>query len=634
MSVQQQVQEKKGLEQYSRIALETVINNLSSDERALKEVNNDDGEYSSSEGRGCASVDTASTACAEFSHFDFSRHVQKKVKDELIDLEDQESNTDTAVSDKTVCSQLLTRDIAVMEAISLFPPASSALVLLRVFFELAQTNYFYIDEESLRCRLDNFYSCPSRIGTDDAPWVAVTLMVFALGTQFSYLYQSSAQGSRKELMRDAHDICQTMNDTIASTFYRRAANLIPDIISMDSIESVQAFLLFGIYVLPFDPAGLSCTYFGIAIKIATQSKIHQSSAEDVSLREVELRKRVWWTAYALERRICILHGRPVSISRLDIDANLPIDLEELQPKERINTFQNNVAMLKLTIFMEDARDGVMALKSNDKMQRAKAFQSIAQLRERLRRCWQSLSEETFCRDLNPGKPLFRSNIHLALTYHLNHVLIGRSFILDKLNIKTKETSSAEWIELRKQLIEDCTNSAVTIVQLCQTLQEQSSLSKSSYTEFTSCYAAVLALVARYISDKDSESKETCKKGMELLRGISTGVFSTSGERRTVEGLEAAFDRLNHEHKGQDKSRTLDQDGYLQFQNWVAMQQIVPEEALQLPKQEVSTVNSLGALPPAYQYSGMAGGYDDNCTLPRRTDVISLPDMGDWFDIGF
>ncbi|KAM0348338.1 hypothetical protein ACHAPU_004306 [Fusarium lateritium] len=276
----------------------------------------------------------------------------------------------------------------------------------------------------------------------------------------------------------------------------------------------------------------------------------------------------------------------------------------------------------------------MVLKSTDTMQRAKAFQNITQLRERLRRYWQSLSEETFCRDLSPGKPLFRSNVHLALTYHLNHVLIGRSFILDKLNTNIKETSDTEWPKLRKKLIDDCTNSAVAIIHLCQTLQDQSSLSKSSYTEFSSCCAAVLALVARYISDKNNESKDACKKGMELLRGISTGVFSTSGEKRTVESLEAAFDRLNHEPKGQDKSNTLDQDGYLQFRNWVSMQQIVPEASLQLPRQETSMANIFGVLPAIYQCSGMAGGHNDYGTLPRRTDVISLTDMGDWFDIAF
>ncbi|EXM25653.1 hypothetical protein FoTM2_002201 [Fusarium oxysporum f. sp. vasinfectum] len=625
-----------GLEEFSREKLENVIADLSplrNEEEDLVDVIEVENDDVSCDGRDCASVGTASTANVEFSHHEFSRRVQKKVKDELTNFEFEDSGTDTAVSDKANTSQLLSRDAAVLEAVSLFPPAPSALILLRVFFEIAQTNYFYIDEETLRQRLDQFYSCPTRVGSEDAPWVSVALMVFALGTQFSHLCQSSVRGSNRELMRDAHDICQIMDDTIASTFYRKATNLISDILGMGSIESVQAFLLFGIYVLPIDPAGLSCTYFGIAIKVATQFNLHQKTIRDLSPREVELRKRVWWTAYALERRICILHGRPVSISRLDIDANLPIDLEELQPKERINTFQNNMAMLKLTIFMEDARDGILALKSKDKGQKVKAFQNIVQLKERLRSYWQSLSEDTFCRDLTPGKPLFRSNIHLFLTYNLVHILIGRSFILDELNINTKDTPTAEWTKLRSELVNDCINSAVTTIHLCQTLHDESSLSKSSYTEFSSCCAAVLALVAKCVSDRSSSCKDACKKGMELLREISTGVFSTSGEKRTVEGLEIAFDRLNHA-KRRDSTGKLDEDGYLQFRNWVAMQQIVPGESLQLPRQENSMLDVFGGPSLTYQCSGMAGGYKSGCSLPARTEVISLPDLGDWFDHGF
>ncbi|KAF4453570.1 hypothetical protein F53441_3816 [Fusarium austroafricanum] len=560
------------------------------------------------------SVETASTANAEFSHYEFSRRVQRKVKDELNDFECEGLSTDTAVSEKIFPSQLLSRDAAVLEAVSLFPPAPSALVLLRVFFEFAQTDYFYIDEETLRQRLDQFYSGLTKVRIEDAAWVSVALMVFALGTQFSHLHQSSARGSCRELMRDAHDICQTMDDTIASAFYRKATNLIPDILAMDSIESVQVFLLFGIYVLPADPAGLSCTYFGIAIKIATQLNLHQKVARDMSTREVELRKRVWWTAYALER--------------LDVDANLPIDLEELQSKERINTFQNNMAMLKLTIFMEDSRDGILTLRSQDKIQRVKAFQNITQLKERLRSYWQSLSDDTFCRDLTPRKPLFRSNVHLFLTYHLIHILIGRSFILDELNINTKDTPGGEWTKLREELVNDCINSSITTIYLCKTLHDESSLSKSSYTEFSSCCAAVLALVAKCASDRNSGCREACKKGMELLRKISTGVFSASGEKNTVKRLEVAFDRLNRV-KGQDST-----GGYLQFRNWVAMQQIVPGETLQLPRQEKSMLGTFGGSPVTYQCPGMAGGYKGGCPLPVRTEGISLPDLGDWFDHGF
>lgn len=214
---------------------------------------------------------------------------------------------ETAVEESNPSTHLLSRDAVVLEAVSLFPPAHSALILLNVFFEFAQTNYFYVDEETLRQRLDQFYSSSARVGINDAPWVCTALMVFALGMQFAHLYQPSSRSSCGGLMREAYSVCQTMDDALALTFYRKASNMIPDILAMASLESIQAFLLLGIYVLPVDPAGLSCTYFGIAIKVATQSNMHHKSGDELSAREAELRKRVWWTAYTLERYVKVVN---------------------------------------------------------------------------------------------------------------------------------------------------------------------------------------------------------------------------------------------------------------------------------------------------------------------------------------
>ncbi|RSL39773.1 hypothetical protein CEP53_013819 [Fusarium sp. AF-6] len=612
-----------GLEQCSLENLKEVIGNFAQDERGLVDVEVED---ESSDGREDAmdALTPASSVHAEFSHSDFSRRVQQKVRDELDDPNYECPSPETAVEESNPSTHLLSRDAVVLEAVSLFPPAHSALILLNVFFEFAQTNYFYVDEETLRQRLDEFYSSSSRVGINDAPWVCTALMVFALGMQFAHLYQPSSRSSCGVLMREAYSVCQTMDDALALTFYRKASNMIPDILAMASLESIQAFLLLGIYVLPIDPAGLSCTYFGIAIKVATQSNMHHKSGDELSAREAELRKRVWWTAYTLERRICILHGKPVSISRLDIDANLPTDLVELQPKERVNPFQNNLAMLKLTIFMEDARDGILALKNSDKTQRVKAFQNIIKVKERLQNYWHSLPEETYCRDLTSGRPLFRSNIHLALSYHLVHISIGRSFIFDESNIKLKD---AEWLGLRKELVDDCVGSAVAVIDLCQILQDKGSLSKSSYTEFSSCCAAVLALVAKAVSDKSGQLQDASKRGMELLRNMSTGVFSTSCEKRAVEGLEAAFDRLNHK---EDDSAKCDEAGYMQFRDWVAMQQILPTEALQLPKQDNPMMNLFGGSSVVSHYSAKTNG----CSLPGYAELSSLPDLGEWFDHGF
>jgi len=283
-----------------------------------------------------------------------------------------------------------------------------------------------------------------------------------------------------------------------------------------------------------------------------------------------------------------------------------------------------VSFFLLNMGIQGLINSRLALKNSDKTQRVKAFQNIIKVKERLQTYWHSLPDETYCRDLTSGSPLFRSNIHLALSYHLVHISIGRSFIFDESNIKTKD---AEWLGLRKELVDDCVASAIAVIDLCQILQDKGSLSKSSYTEFSSCCAAVLALVAKAVSDKSGQLQDVSKRGMELLRNMSTGVFSTSCEKRAVEGLEAAFNRLNHK---EDESAKCDEAGYMQFRNWVAMQQILPGESLQLPKQDNPMMNLFGGSSVGSQYSAKTNG----CVLPGYAELSSLPDLGEWFDHGF
>ncbi|CAG7561090.1 unnamed protein product [Fusarium equiseti] len=553
-----------GLEQCNREDLENIVSRISSDNAALpRMIEGKDNENPSNDGKGYGNTDgttPVSTVHTEFSHRAFSHRLQLKLKDQLNDS-DYEG----------FLRALLSRDVVVLEAVSLFLPPESAFIILDVFFEYAQTNYFYVCEESLRQQLNQFYSSSTQVGKEDTAWVCVCLMVIALGIQFLHLYKSSPP--------DAYSINQTMDDTLASTFYRKASSLIPDLLVLESIESVQTFLLFGIYMLPTDPAGLSCTYFGIAIKAATN---------------IQQRK-------------------------------------ELQPKGRINTFPNNIAMLRLTIFKEDARNKMLTWKPSLQSQCIKTLQDIIKLRERLDNYWQSLSQETCCRDLTPGKPLFRSNVHLALTYHLFHILIGRSFILDESDVNIKETPAAEWLRLRNTLSDDCVKSAVATINLCQLLKEENSLSRSSYTEFSSCCAAILVLLAKCVSDKGKQLQDASKKGMELLREISTGVFSTSSEKCAVAALEAASDRLNLHENEEARSVELSEVGYRQFRDWVATQHIVSEE-LQLPRQDIQMLNFLGGSLVGSQCSEMLRDNVDGA-LPDYAELSLLPDLEQWFDCG-
>ena len=56
------------------------------------------------------------------------------------------------------------------------------------------------------------------------------------------------------------------------------------------------------------------------------------------------------------RRVCVLHGRPVSVSNGDVDAEAPSDFPALRSQKRIDIIPNFSVMIRLTAFLEAARD--------------------------------------------------------------------------------------------------------------------------------------------------------------------------------------------------------------------------------------------------------------------------------------
>lgn len=87
-------------------------------------------------------------------------------------------------------------------------------------------------------------------------------------------------------------------------FYQQACKLVPDVITISSLESVQACLLIGIYALPLDASGLAYIYLNLALKLAIQNGMHRKYVGE-GLEPVvrETRNRVWWTVYTTERLV-------------------------------------------------------------------------------------------------------------------------------------------------------------------------------------------------------------------------------------------------------------------------------------------------------------------------------------------
>lgn len=198
-------------------------------------------------------------------------------------------------------SQIHAGSSLVSASITCLPPRYVADFLVQIFFKYAQTNNFYVEEDWLRDKLNTCYIDPSSLASTDAGTVCAILMVLALGTQFAHM-ESATPVNRLPSDFPTGDGEHFSEDEVGLTFYQFALKLLPDIIATQSVRSVQACLLIGTYLLPLDTSGLSYTYYGLALKLAIQNGMHRRyHGEGLSPRMVEVRNRVFWTAFTIEK---------------------------------------------------------------------------------------------------------------------------------------------------------------------------------------------------------------------------------------------------------------------------------------------------------------------------------------------
>lgn len=180
-------------------------------------------------------------------------------------------------------------------AISCFPPRPICDFLVRIFFDLAESHYFYVERHWLYEKIDLIYASPAALTSKDASTLSIILCVFAIGIQYAYLDSPS----KHEKFQASVEFSE---DEIGTIFYQRAVRLLPEIIEASTLESVQACLLLGIYSLPIDASGLGYIYVNLALRLGMQNGMHRKYIGNaISDVMIETRNRVWWSAYVWER---------------------------------------------------------------------------------------------------------------------------------------------------------------------------------------------------------------------------------------------------------------------------------------------------------------------------------------------
>ncbi|GES56810.1 fungal-specific transcription factor [Aspergillus terreus] len=280
----------------------------------------------------------------EFSYWNFSMRIKQHIEDQM---HSSMVPTDDLVriSGYWRAQQLDASHGHMATAILSCPPEKIARFLATVFFKYTESHYPIVDKEWVFDRIRILYTDSTRLyerGGEST--IAILLTVFAIGTQYAHLE------SPEPVRHQAPDFSE---EKIGATFYRNAVRLLPEIIEISSLESVQACLLFGLYALPVDASGLGYIYINLSIRLAMQNGMHRKCHGSAFSSEMaETRNRVWWAAYTLERKISIFHGRPLSVLRSDIDADLP-KCEIRNEDQPLRHIARAIASLQLVYFLED-----------------------------------------------------------------------------------------------------------------------------------------------------------------------------------------------------------------------------------------------------------------------------------------
>lgn len=121
---------------------------------------------------------------------------------------------------------------------------------------------------------------------------------------------------------------------------------------------------------------------------------------------------------------------------------------------------------------------------------------------------------------------------------------------------------------RSMLVTDCVEAALEIIDLCRLLRDETGLARASFTEFSSCRAALLVILAQSLTKRTERLREALQKGMGLIKIMSMGVGSARSAVSVIEALERAISRLEEYSASQGASHSGSvESAYDRFKNW-------------------------------------------------------------------
>ncbi|KAJ6162170.1 C6 transcription factor [Penicillium canescens] len=399
------------------------------------------------------------------------------------------------------------------------PPYEDAQVLVDVFFTFLESNWYYFDENWFRNLLTEMYmnkaSAPLR---KQCTTICLVFLVLALGSTFEHIFRPADL-----LFRD--------RGIPGSTFFVQAIKLIPRVIAANSVESVICCLLTSLYLLGTEDISHHHTYLGLALNLATGLSLHRMGMEnDETAQAHEMKVRLFWTIYSIERQTSVIIGLPTMLQLKDITVSLPQKRQDLD-KDGSQRVDRLVAFTKLTMVMDEIINAGRIEQSSTTYDWA----------------WcklESWKQSVQAHLLFTQESSFRANAHLDIMYNMIWVNIGRGATLRLVRrrlypvVADSRSSECDEMYLRSQkLAERCTESATIVIDWIEQLHSRNLLARFSFTDFHTCSSAVIVLLLNALLRTPCHQLLPISRGIEALRFMANGSTLAMNALRLVERLQ-------------------------------------------------------------------------------------------------
>lgn len=209
------------------------------------------------------------------------------------------------------------------------PTPDTAEKLFACFMDTVQGSFPILRKRSFTGQFESYYTSvkagkPTRI---PHKWRAILNLVFAIGARFSHLVRAEWQGDERDHL----------------VYYTRARSTgftADAVVSHPDLQQIQIASLLALYYLSIGQISRSWVIMGIALRYAYALGLHVRNEDPATSGTAkEIRVRVWWALYSLERLLGVITGRPSAIVDEQCSVPLPQPLDEDQSPQDMDVSQ-------------------------------------------------------------------------------------------------------------------------------------------------------------------------------------------------------------------------------------------------------------------------------------------------------